>query len=59
MAGDATCFRCKKVFPRQQLIGRRFHKYCKRCLWIDTMQMVGAAIIVFGALLAAALFYNR
>jgi hypothetical protein len=55
---ETACFKCKKVFPSEQLIGRRFHKYCKRCFWIDTAQMIAVAFIIVGAFVAAALIHK-
>ncbi len=57
-AWETTCFRCKKIFPREQMIGRRFNKYCRRCFWIDTALMIGVGITVWIVFVAAVVSYR-
>jgi hypothetical protein len=54
-----TCYRCKKVFPEEKLIGRRFHRYCHRCFWIDSCQMIGVAFLVASAIALGLVFYAK
>jgi hypothetical protein len=51
------CYRCKQTFAPDQLIGRRYHRYCRRCFWIDTAQMILTAIVVFAAIMIGMTVY--
>ena len=55
---EVTCYRCKQVFPFDQTIGRRFHRYCKHCFWIDTLQMVAVGALIWITFIVGLLFYT-
>lgn len=57
---ETTCFKCKGIFPKEQLTVRRGRKYCHRCYWVDLVQMLGIGVgIVMVTLIFIVLFSAR